>query len=694
VIGARRVEAFVLGALPREAGGLEVPDGLAVGDVATVQELSGRLSGVDRVELRISGAAGARTLAAVSEALPAGVRLERAGSRSDQLERALAAFRANLRALSFLALFVGIFLIYNGVLLSVLRRRGVLGVARCLGATRGQVLGAWMLEALLVGVVGTAAGLALGAAFAAPALREVAGTARSLYGAVGTASVRLDAGILVRGAAVGLACTLASALVPALEAAGTAPAHTSSRSGVERRSRARRRGALAAAVPLLAVAAAAAAWPSTSAAPGYVAAAALALGAALVVPAALDLLLRLLLASGFAGPGGVVRLAAAGLRGSLSRTGVAVAALTVALAMSVAMGALVGSFRGELVRWIEGSVRADVYVSPAALEVDREGAALPADLQATLAALPGAAEVTSYRERPVRLLRGVGAGRPPIDTHLAAVDVAVLRRRADWPVMDGLDPAAFFDGLAGGGAGVSEALHRRTGLARGDSVRVRLGGRMHELPVAGVYREYGSETGLVLVDRAAFPGTPDLGPPRSLGVFLQPGADPDAFAETVRRGARGLALTVRTREELRARALSVFDRTFAITRALEVAALCVAAVGILGALLSILLERGRELAVLRALGATRGQLAGTFFVESTVLASLAWLFALAAGAALAWILIAVVNVRSFGWALPYRVPLGAWSTALLASLLASWAATLWPARRVARLPVAALLRDE
>ncbi|HEY7530266.1 MAG TPA: FtsX-like permease family protein, partial [Gemmatimonadota bacterium] len=461
----------------------------------------------------------------------------------------------------------------------------------------------------------------------------------------------------------------------------------------------------AAAAPLLVLAAAAAAWPSPSAVPGYVAAAALALGTALVVPAALDLLLRLVLASGRGGPGGVLRLAAAGLRGSLSRTGVAVAALTVALAMSVAMGALVGSFRRELVRWIEGSVRADVYVSPAAFEADREGAALPAELQAALESRPEVAEVTSYRERPVRARAVPGApssrvrrgeGRASrLETHLAAVDGRVLRRRTEWPVMGGVGRGAFFDALAAGAAGVSETLARRTGLARGDSVRVLLAGRTHVLPVAGVYREYGSEAGLLLVDRAAFAGTAALGPPRSLGVFLREGVDPARFTASLARTAgAGLELTVRTREELRDRALAVFERTFAITRALEVAALCVAAVGILGALLAILMERGRELAVLRALGATRRQLAGTFFVESTLLAALAWLFALAAGAALAWILIAVVNVRSFGWALPYRIPLGAWTAALVASLLASWAATLWPARRVARLPVSALLRDE
>ena len=138
----------------------------------------------------------------------------------------------------------------------------------------------------------------------------------------------------------------------------------------------------------------------------------------------------------------------------------------------------------------------------------------------------------------------------------------------------------------------------------------------------------------------------------------------------------------------------MFDRTFSITRTLEVIGLGVAAIGVLGALLSMLLERGRELATLRALGLTRRQLAGLFLRESTLLAFFAWVFAVVLGAALAWIILAVINVRSFGWAIAYRIPWGAWALALVASLAAAWIATLWPLRRLAGLRVAPLLRDE
>ncbi|MFN2432828.1 MAG: ABC transporter permease, partial [Gemmatimonadota bacterium] len=337
VVGARRRSAHVLAALPEEVGGLPVPDNLAVGDVATLQELTGRVRGVDRVDLVLAREDRSGVERRVRAALPTGARLHRPGAQAGRLERGLAAFRANVRALSYLALFVSVFLIYNSLLISVLRRRPMLGIARCLGATRRQVLAGWMGEALLTGVVGAAAGVSLGIAFARPALREVARTAQDLYGAMGRGSLAVDAGTLAKAVAVGLAFTLLSALLPAAEAAGTPPAHTAARSGVERAARGGRRVARGVAALLGCLAAAALAWPTASATPGYAAAVLLALTAALLVPDGVELATRAALSRRFGLPGGVARMAAANIRANRSRTGVAVAALTVALAMSVAM---------------------------------------------------------------------------------------------------------------------------------------------------------------------------------------------------------------------------------------------------------------------------------------------------------------------------------------------------------------------
>jgi putative ABC transport system permease protein len=687
VMGAFRRSAVVLARLPDDVGGAKVPDDLAVGDIATVQELAQSFNGVDRVDLVIPEPGREATLARLRALLPSGTRLERPGGEAARLERTLAAFRANIRALSYLALFVAFFLIYNSLLLAVLRRRALIGVVRCVGGTRGQILRGWLGEALATGGVGVALGIALGLLFAGPALREVARTAADLYGATGDESLAIVPATLFKAAVAGLSFTLLSALVPALEAAGTPPARTSARSGLEAGARRRRRWVPVLALPLLVACGVALGWPVKSAAPGYVAALCLALAAALLVPSAVDLLLERLLSWRIGRGWSLLRMAAANIRANMSRTGVALAALTIALSMAVAMGTLVGSFRRELERWIEGSVRGDVYVSPLGLEADRQGATLPADLDQRLRALPGVEDVATYRERPATV-----RGR---DTFIAAIDADVVRRRSDWQLLSGGSPAEFFHALVSGEAGVSEALHRKTGIAPGDRIAVSVGGVVELMTVAGVYRDYSTESGIVLVDRGAFSRRLDLGPPRSIALYLRPGLEAAAMIPAVRRAAGSdLSLVVRTNRELRSRALAIFERTFAITRVLQLVGLAVAAIGILGALLAMLLERTRELATLRALGLTRAQLGGLFLGESTLLAGFAWVFALVTGGLLAWILLAVINVRSFGWALDYRIPWSIWAGSLAASLAASWAATLWPLSRLARMPVAALLREE
>jgi putative ABC transport system permease protein len=310
------------------------------------------------------------------------------------------------------------------------------------------------------------------------------------------------------------------------------------------------------------------------------------------------------------------------------------------------------------------------------------------------------AEAATYRERPA-----VVRGR---DTFLAAIDTEVARRRSNWSLLSGpssvgsrgaspqASPDEFFDALERGEAGVSEALHRKTGVGPGDRIEVSLGAAALSLTVAGVYRDYSTESGVVLVDRRALArhGV-DLGPPRSVALYLRPRVDPATVVASVRRtGGSELGLIVRTNQELRSRALAIFERTFAITRVLQMIGLAVAAIGILGALLAMLLERTRELATLRALGLTRRQLAALFLGESTLLATFAWLFALVTGGLLAWILLSVINVRSFGWALDYRIPWTTWAGSLAASLAAGWAATLWPLRRLGRMDLVPLLRDE
>jgi putative ABC transport system permease protein len=682
IVGARPVRAWVLGALPERVGDIPVPDNLAIADFATAQELAGR-DDATRIDLILDDAA---VVDRVREALPEGVGLQEPGGRSARLGEMVQALRSNLRALSYLALFVSLFLIYNAMLLGVLRRRRSIGLSRCLGAPRSAVLGAWILEGLGLGVIGTLIGLPLGVIGGGVALEGFRVTASGLYGHVEAGALQVGLDTVVKATVVGVLSALIAAAFPAAEAARTAPAHTSIRGEVEARAKRLRMLVMLLTLPLLALAVILIRWPSESVLPGYLAAITLALALSLVTPAVAHFALGVI--TPFLRRFGLLpAIAARNIRASMSRTGVALAALAVALSMSVAMGTMVGAFRGQMVGWIEETVVADIYISPATAVVSRTDARLSDELVRELAQRPGV--------RATDTLRGLELEADGVLTFCAGIELGVYRLRTLPEVIDGPSPEEFLDRIEQGEAGITESLFRKTGRGAGDEIELRYGEGVHRIRVAGVYRDYSSDRGAVFLDRRSFEAMFGEREPNGVALYLEDGTDADAYVDELQRDLSGeWSLLIRSNRSLRNEALDVFDKTFAVSRALEAIGIAVAAIGILGALLAMLLERRREIATLRALALTKAQVGRLLLMESMLIAFLAWLLALGLGSALAWILLRVINVRAFGWSLPWSFPLDAWMINLGFSLLAAGLATVYPILRSRRISIAAGLREE
>lgn len=681
-----RDRAFVLGALPEEIDGLEIPDNFALCDLATAQELTGS-EDITRIDLVLAAEGRRETLRRIEARLPVGARLEKPGGSARYLETMLSALRMNLGALSYLALFVSLFLIYNALLVAVLRRRPQLSVVRCLGATRREVLGAWLVEATLIAAIGTVLGILLGVGAGRFALQGISQTASDLYGYVRADTLELVPSTMAKAIAVGFVATILAALWPASEAAATPPAQAASRGNVETTTRQRLHRMPWLAVPLGVIALAGILWPTSSPTPGYVAAICVALGAAVTVPLLGSFVLGRLHGALAVTLGEVAALAARNIRASLSRTGVALAALTVALSMSIAMGTMIASFHAEVSDWIADSVRADVYVGPATAEVDRLNARLDPALVASLRHREGVAAVDTYR--------GLMARVNGVETFTAGVDVAVFRRDSEPTLIAGPTVDVFLDRIMSGQAGISETLMRRAGLKPGESFVMEVNGVEFEQTVAGVYRDYSSDRGVVLMDQRTWRLTFGDHDPNSVALYLEDGVDTDAFIDALKLDLAGTwAVVINSNRSLREQADEVFARTFSVANALEIIGIAVAAIGILAALLAMLMERRRELATLRALGLTASQLRNLLLGESFLLATLAWVFALVCGSGLAWILLRVINLRSFGWMLPFHVPWGEWMLNLGWSLLAALLATLIPIVQGRRISVASSLREE
>ena len=640
---------------------------------------AGRLSRVDLI-LPVGDEA---TVERVRQSLPAGVQVQPASSQAEALATMTAAFRLNLTALSLLALVVGVFLIYNTVTFAVVQRRRVLGTYRALGVTRREVFRVVLGEALVVGLVGTAVGIGLGILMGTGLVRLVTQTIGDLYFVVRVRELALSPVALLKGVALGLGATLVGALRPGWEAASTPPASALRRSSAE--DAFARPGRLAAwGAGVLAVGAATLAIPA-GVAGAYAGMLGILVGTALAMPWLTRAWARL------AGPvmgrlmGPVGRMAARGIDASLSRTAVAVAALTVAVAATVGVATMVSSFRTTVEDWLGSVLQSDVYVQPPATVFRRGGAVLDPALAAELAALPGVARADAIR------VRTLDFGQGPFDLVVSDVDsvrAAVYRYK-----QGSADEVAAR--AASGAVAVSEPFAFRFDVAAGDTLSLPTDRGTQRYPVSGVFYDYGNDLGVVLMDDGPF--LDSFRDPGFTGTALtaQPGVEPADLVAQAKALADGRQqVIVRSNRDLRQASLEIFDQTFVVTGVLRLLAVGVAFVGVLSALMALQLERRRELAMLRAQGMTPREVRRMVLAQTGLMGLWAGLLAVPLGLALAAVLVFVVNVRSFGWTLAFAVSPAVLLQAVGLAVTAALLAGLYPAWRMSTTPPALAMREE
>lgn len=665
-------------------------DGVAVVDLATAQEALGQMGRLSRIDVIVvgppQGASSAAALAWLRAQLTPDLRLQPAAARAGALGQMIRAFDLNLQALSMMALLVGTFLIYNTMTFSVVQRRSLLAILRTLGVTRGELARNLLLEALVIGAAGSLAGVFIGLGLSRGLMRLVARGISDLYFAVSVEDVPTPLAPLVRGLALGIVAALVSAIPAARDATFTEPNVALRRSAVELRAHGHVArlafgglGLVAASLGLLALS-------GRGLAVGLAGLLALLVGCAAVTPllvlwgarASSAVLAALRNATGL--------LAARSIAAGLSRTGTATAALALALAVTTGVGVMVTSFRGAVERWLATTLTADVYISaPSGISV-RADHPLPPDLQDRLRRLPGVDAIATNRWLtvpvdgvPTLLMAEQPAAGRPLNLELLQGD-----RAAAWP--------AFARGDA---VLISEPLAYKRRLAPGAIVTLATDVGPRRYTVAAVYRDYGSDAGALMLHRDAYDRVFRDRARSGIALYAGPGVTAEALMARVRAVlGPDENVTVRSTRVLRETSLAIFDRTFEITSVLRLFALVVAAFGVAGALMALSLERARELATLRALGATPAQVAKLTLVETGLLGGLAGVVAMPLGMTLSAFLVFVINRRSFGWTMPLTFDVRSLVAAPLLGALAGLAGGLYPAWRAARVQPARALREE
>ncbi len=681
----RSVRALLAGRFDPSPERRAVVRELLVADISTAQELLNRVGRLSRIDLILPEGVDAARLDAIRALLPAGVRLVPAAARGVAMREMTRAFGTNLTAMSLLALVVGLFLIYNTLSFSVLQRRELMGSLRVLGATRSDLFRLVLGEGLLIGALGTLLGLLLGVLLAQELVQLVTRTINDLYFVLTVRELSLAPAGMAKGVLLGVGGSLLAVAVPALEAARSPPRSVQDRSKVESGAR-RLIRPLAGVGLLLLVAAAVLLLASDGLVPGFAALFVLVLGFSLLVPLWISLLCRAGAPLSGLLFGAVGRMAVGGVAHSLSRTGVAIAALSIAVATTVGVGVMVESFRASLQQWLESTLQADIFIAPDAPPGTAHEAALDPALVQRIENLPGVAGIR--QSRPVEIRSGDGVVRLTALRLAREGDAGVkfLEGRPEevWSAFD-REQAVI----------ISESYAYRHGMGVGDTLVLETDRGRQPFEVAGVFRDYESDQGVVKMRMSLYRHYWDDPSVYSVWLYLQPGADIGQVAERLHALAgERQALRIRTSRTLREASIKTFDRTFAITHVLRLLVIGVAFVGILSALMALQLERARELAVLRATGFTPGQVWGLVTVQTGFMGLLSGLLALPLGLLLATVMIFVINRRAFGWSMDLLVPGGVLLEALLLALLAALLAGLYPAWKMAQTPPAQALREE
>ncbi len=649
-------------------------DGLMLMDIATAQELFNLQGKLTRIDL-IATDAQARALAAT---LPDGLRLVPASEQADTVTQLTAAFQLNLTAFSLLALAVGMFLIYNTTLFSIVQRRRVLGILRCLGITGRQIFGMILIEASISGILGSIIGIGLGIWLGRLTVALVTQTINDLYFAITVRGVDVDAFSILKGILLGVLSALTAAMLPAAEAANVPAITVLQRSDLESRVRRWLPSITLLGLVLATMGGAALALSQRNVMLSFAGIFVGLFGLTLTVPILTVALMRLTTRT-LGRLGLLARMAARTIMQALSRTSVAIAALMVAVSVVIGVTVMIESFRATVQQWLAQTLIADVYITSPIIGANRTVSVEPA-LAEQIRGVRGVEKIEMVRDVSVY---------SPDQGNVRVIAVSTAANR----ILKTHRPDALSEWKSGS-IFVSEPFANRHNVTIGDRIKLETDRGTQSFEIAAIFFDYSSDQGIVLLALDVYRALWNDQRISAIGVDVASGVDANQVEDEIRAAMGNANVIVQSNKALRDAAMVIFDRTFAITATLRIIAIVVAFIGVLGALMALQLERTRELGTLRATGMTLPQLWGLTLLESGLMGATAGLFAIPTGVLLSAILIYIINLRSFGWTIFFEPVPEVYLQALLVSITAALLAAVYPMLRLSRLQVAEALREE
>jgi putative ABC transport system permease protein len=681
-------KAFTVRGIMR-SGGLTSAFGgnLAVMDIYAAQQVFGRGRRFDRIDLKLrDGLAVENGQAAIKTVLGVGFDVQPPASRGQQLESTLAVYAISMNVSSVFALFIGMFIIYNSFSIAVTQRRSEIGILRALGAPRHQIRNLFLIESAASGLLGSIAGIGLGIFMARGMVGSISNMLEGIYGVAERAEeVSADPRLLGAAIAIGITTSMIAAWLPARSASRVDPVQALQKGKYQvltaGENRARR---LTAAV--LMAAALAMLWVGTSIwfYAGYTL---IVLAALLLVPT-----VALWFAKGMKPVLKWMRpvegaLAADSLIQSPRRTSGAVAALMLSLGQVIGLGGIGRESYNSIIDWLNTALNPDLFVAGSQNLSDRTFR-FPKTLGDAIAGIPGVEDFQTVRS--FRLNVG---GTPVM---LIAIDAESFERRGHRPLV-AEDPRGMYRlAKAGEGVIVSDNFARLQRRSIGDRVDLATPGGLLSLPIAGIITDWSDQQGSVFLDRSMYERYWQDDTINVVRVYVSEGTDPAAVRQRIleRLAPAYPRMLVFTNAEVRSWVLQLTDQWLQLTYSQVFIAVIVAILGIVNTLTVSIIDRKRELGVLRAVGGFRRQIRQTVWMEAVAIGLVGLGLGLLFGAANLYFLLQVTGRDLSGMYLPYRFPFSIAALLLPTILAAAFFSALWPAESAVRTSLVEALEYE
>jgi putative ABC transport system permease protein len=643
---------------------------IAIMDIYAAQKIFGRGRKFDRIDVALrDGVTLDEGIAELRAAVGPGFQIEPPSSRGPEFEATSRIYELGSNITSVFALFIGMFIIYNTFAIAVTQRRAEIGILRALGATRGQIRTLFLSESAMTGIAGTLAGIGFGVLMARVMTGYIGGLLEEVYGvAQSAAAIEVAPWIVGAAIAMGLITSLIAGLIPARAAAMVDPVKALQKGSYlspgEGENRSRRKWAMACAVlSILAL-------MLNRYTPVFYGGYLLAVMAAVLLAPSLSLQVSRWLRPVLKGirpvEGG---LAADSLIQGPRRTSGTVAALMLSLALVISLGGLARSSYRSISEWMRIALNPDLFVTTAESATARSFV-FPASLAAGLRGIEGVAEV--------QLVRSVRVLVKNVPVMLVATDIESLARRARLPAIEGDGDQMYRRAAAGEGVIVSENYARLHGARYGETIEIPAPEGTLRLPVAGIVRDFSDQQGSILLSRDVFIRYWHDDAVNIFRIYLKPGASEAAVRQRIldAYGTRR-RLFVLTNGDLRNYVMRITDQWFGLTYIQIAVAVLVAVLGIVNALTVSIIDRRRELGVLRAVGGMRRQIRHTVWMEAIGIGAIGLVLGLALGAAQLYYTIEIARRDligiDIGYAYPFTMALALVPVILSAAYLAALA---------------------